>query len=90
MITALRRGDRGWDEISKSLYGRTSQACRLRYLRYLKGEKQHEEWDKIARLYEKYRTTQAILVCNTANDFSLDRVQGCGPSRQRHHGVSPS
>ena len=72
MIIALRRRDRGQDEISESLDGRTSQAYRLCYLRYLKGEKRHEEWDKITRLYKKYRTTQAIFVCNTTNDFSLD------------------
>jgi hypothetical protein len=84
MIIALRRGDRGWDEISKSLDGRTSQACRFRYVRYLKGKKRHEECDKIARLYKKYRTTQATFVCNTANDFSLDRVQGCGPMMARY------
>jgi hypothetical protein len=53
MIIALRRRDMGWDEISKSLDGRTSQACRFRCVRYLKGKNRHEEWDKIARLYKK-------------------------------------
>lgn len=63
-IIELRGNGMKWEDISKHLPGRSAISCRLRFQNYLE---RRSEWDeekknKLARLYERYRSTETPLL----------------------------
>ncbi|RPB26288.1 hypothetical protein L211DRAFT_758014, partial [Terfezia boudieri ATCC MYA-4762] len=64
LITQLRSMGKKWDDISKTLSGRSPTSCRLRYQNYLERQPEWDEGRKnqLAMLYERLKPEMWVMI----------------------------